>query len=82
MLAPEIERSLDWGRHREATLRDPDAAESGRLVTAHALANDPEGRKRMEETYGGAFCRSRYPEAYKAEGLVRWFDKFRLKVPW
>lgn len=73
----------DWKRYRSQAVVDPEAAESGRLMTAHGMANDPEGRKRLEEAFGVEYCRAMYPEAYKAEGIgLGWLDRFRRKLDW
>lgn len=66
--------------------QSPDAAEKGRLIAAHTIANDAEARKRVEEIYGVAVCAKMYPEAYqqpKARSLVvRILDGVRRKIPW
>lgn len=60
---------------------DQEAAERGRLLTAHGMAVDPEGRARLEASYGIEYCRRRYPEAYR-RGFSKVLDKLRSKIPW
>jgi hypothetical protein len=60
---------------------DQEAAERGRLMTAHGMAVDSEGRARLEAAYGIEYCRNRYPEAYKS-GFSRMLDNLRAKIPW
>lgn len=43
------------------------------------MAEHPEQRKRVEETYGPNYCRQRYPEAYRS-GFAKLMD--RLRIPW
>jgi hypothetical protein len=71
----------EWFKFRQFKMADPDAAEKGRLMTAHGMASDPEGRKRMEEEFGLEFCMSMYPEAYK-KGFARVLDKAKQMIPW
>ena len=40
------------------------AEEGGRLYAARAIAENPEQRKKVEEAFGVAYCKSRWPEAY------------------
>lgn len=64
---------------------DQEAAERGRLLTAHGMAVDPEGRARLEAAYGVEYCRQRYPEAYRnigRSGVGRILDSIRAKIPW
>lgn len=63
-----------WGEYRHMRVMDPDAAERGRLLTAHGMAVDPEGRKRVEDAIGVQACMQMYPEAYKS-GWGRFLDK-------
>ena len=70
-----------WDTYRAARHMDPDAAERGRLMTAHKLAEDPEARKRVEEAYGVEFCKAQYPEAYRG-GFGRLLDRVRSLTPW
>lgn len=58
-----------------------EARERGRLMTAQGMASDPEGRKRVEDAVGVAYCRARYPEAYR-EGFSRMLDRVRQAIPW
>lgn len=41
-----------------------DAEERGRQMAVLKMLADPTSRKRVEDTFGIAFTRSRYPEAY------------------
>ncbi len=47
-----------------SSISDEVAAEKGRLLAAQALMRDPERRKFLEETFGEAYCKNRYPEVY------------------
>lgn len=74
----------DWGMYRALRAGDPDAAERGRLLTAHLMASDPEARKRGEAKFGVEFCRKQYPEAYRSigrAGIARVLDAVRKLVP-
>lgn len=88
MDAAEINRPIDameWHRYRQMRDVMPDAAESGRLLAAQAIANDPETRKRVEDVYGIGMCRQMYPEVYaekKVSGVVRFLDRVRAAIPW
>ncbi len=55
------------------------ASERGRLIGAANMAENPEARKRVEDTYGVEYCRNRYPEAYQTH-LVRDWARKSLKV--
>lgn len=44
-----------------------EAAERGRRMAAAMIAENPEQRKLVESVYGKAYCRNRYPEAYRNE---------------
>ena len=61
------------------------AAERGRLITAHGMAVDAEGRKRLEDAFGVEYCRRRYPECYKLTNTGRIaaaLDRFRGLIRW
>lgn len=61
------------------------AAERGRLITAHGMAVDAEGRKRMEDALGVPYCQNRYPEAYRLTNTGRIaaaLDRFRGLIRW
>lgn len=76
--------SHHWRSYHQQKQQDPDAAEAGRLMTAHGMAVDHEGRKRMEDEYGIEFCRSQYPEAYHGNrpGIAKFLDAVRAKIKW
>lgn len=64
---------------------DPDAAERGRLLTAHLMASDSDAKKRGEDAFGVDFCRQQYPEAYRfigRPGVARVLDMVRKLTPW
>jgi len=71
MPQPEL---YDWARYRHIATMFPDAAERGRLMTAVAMRDDHEGRKRVEDAVGIELCMKLYPEAYKG-GFARWLEK-------
>jgi hypothetical protein len=52
------------------------ARERGRLMAARKVAEDPDARKRVEDTYGIPYCKRRYPEAYRS-GFLRLMDRIR-----
>ena len=75
----------DWGTFRLLRAVDPDAAERGRLLTAHLMASDVSARKRGEDAFGVDFCRKQYPEAYRwigRAGIARVLDTVRKLTPW
>jgi len=79
--------AIDWHKYRQHVSMDPDAAERGRLMTAHLIANDPEARKRGEDAFGPEFMARMYPEAYRVPelqrmGLGRLLDRVRSLTPW
>jgi hypothetical protein len=80
---PPIEH---WFTYRGLREQHPDAAERGRLMTAHGMAEDPDGRKRMEDMFGVDFCRLNYPEAYantgRVRGVAKMLDLVRRLTPW
>lgn len=79
---PDERPSLEhWFRFKQMREANPDAAERGRLMTAHGMANDPDGRKRMEDTFGIEFCKVNYPECYRS-GWGKLLDKVRAVTPW
>lgn len=45
---------------------DDVARERGRLLAAQAIANNPEQKRVVEATYGVAYVKNRYPEAYQS----------------
>ena len=74
-----------WGTFRILRAVDPEAAEKGRLLTAHLMASDPDARKRGEDAFGIDFCRKQYPEAYRfigRPGIARTLDTIRRMIPW
>lgn len=76
---------LDWHKYRAHRAADPDAAERGRLMTAHGMANDAEGRKRVEDAIGIPAAMAMYPECYRQtgrSGLAGMIDRFRARVNW
>ena len=79
-------RERDWRSFRQQAMVDPDAAEKGRLLAAHQIANDPEARKRVEDEFGVAACAAQWPEAYRYTGrfggVARVLDSFRDSIPW
>lgn len=65
---------IDIAPHEDAARRFKDlgqlsewdkAAERGRKMAEAHLKVDPAQRKMVESIYGIAYCRQRYPEAYK-----------------
>ena len=80
------EEFAGWQRYKAESLVNPDAAERGRLITAHGMANDPDGRKRVEDAFGLDYCRKVYPEAYSVArmrfGFSRILDRVRELIPW
>lgn len=50
------------------------AAENGRRFAARAIAENPDQKKRVEDTYGVAYTKARYPEAYQS-GFGRFLDR-------
>lgn len=57
-----------------SSIDDAVAAESGRRLAARAIAENPDQRKIVEDTYGVAYCQMRYPEAYRS-GFGRFLDR-------
>ncbi len=54
-----------------SSVDDEIAKEKGRLRAAQAIAQHPEQRKRLEDTYGTEYCKRRYPEAYAPSPFFR-----------
>lgn len=52
---------------------DDIAKERGRLIAAHAIANNADQRKRVEDAFGLQYCMMRWPEAY--QGGFKTLDK-------
>jgi hypothetical protein len=75
------QQARDWASYRQAAAVFPDAAERGRLIAAHEMAENLEARKRVEDIYGVEFCRLEFPEAYKS-GTARFLERVRWLVPW
>ncbi len=76
-----------WEQYRSLRAQDPDAAERGRLLAAHAIATDPEARKRVEDMVGVEAAAKLYPEAYQKtnrlfSGVVNLLDRVREAIPW
>lgn len=60
---------------------DTIARERGRLLAAQAMSNNPEQKRVVEATFGIAYCKSRYPEAYQStlrSGIGRLFDNMKI----
>jgi hypothetical protein len=50
------------------------------LAAAHAMANNPEQRKRVEDQFGVEYCKERWPEVYKAPSrMSRILDKMKFE---
>ena len=60
-----------------SAIDDEVAAERGRLLAAQAIANNPDQKKRVEDTYGVAYCQRRWPEAYRGR-VGRFFDRMSI----
>ena len=74
-------RHPDWSKYKLLRMSDPDAAERGRLMTAHKIASSSEDRQRMEDEFGVDVIRQMYPEAYRG-GFARLLDRVRDLTPW
>ncbi len=64
---------------RASRFDDDVAKERGRLFAARAIIENPEQRKRVEETYGKEYCRLRWPEAYEIgwwRGVLKFIPRF------
>lgn len=62
---------------RLSSIDDSIAMEKGRLLAAQAIAQSPEQRHRAEEKFGLAYCKQRWPEAYRPSPFLRrLIDKF------
>lgn len=76
----------EWDKYRLLRASDPDAAEKGRLLAAHEIANNPEARARVEEAIGVQNAALMYPEAYRDtkrnRGYGRFLDRLREAIPW
>jgi hypothetical protein len=60
---------------------DTVARERGRLLAAQAMANNPEQKRVVEDTFGVQYCRNRYPEAYYSTlktGIGRLLDNMKI----
>ena len=62
---------------RASSFDDAIAAERGRLLAARAIAENADQRKRVEDMFGVAYCRNRYPEAYRS-GFGKFMDRMRI----
>lgn len=76
-----------WDKYRALAAGDPNAAERGRLLAAHKIAEDPEARARVEAAIGPAAAAQMYPEAYRNtngifSGVARFLERIRQAVPW
>ena len=71
----------EWAKFRQDAAAFPDAAERGRLIAAHTMAEDAEAKKRVEDVYGVEVSRQMFPEAYKS-GTARFLERVRRAVPW
>ena len=78
-MSPQLQR--DWARYRRDAAIYPDAAELGRLIAAHEMAENPEAKRRVEQVYGVEFCRIEFPEAYRS-GFARMLERVRRAIPW
>lgn len=79
----------EWRQYMGSRQQDPAAAERGRLLAAHELANNVEKRKQIEDQFGLHVCRQMYPEAYQNHHQPRIviaagkaLDRFRRFIPW
>lgn len=55
------------------------ASERGRLFAARAIIENPEQRKRIEDTLGVPYCKMRWPEAYNRgwwQGVIKFIPRF------
>lgn len=60
-----IELRRAFMRNDPSAWDDDVAKERGRLLAAHAIANNREQRLRVEDAFGLAYCMRRWPEAYQ-----------------
>lgn len=76
----------EWDQYRGLRAADPEAAEKGRLLAAHQIANDPEARARVEAAIGPEVAAKMYPEAYQNThaftGVAKFLDRLRQAIPW
>ncbi len=57
-----------------SSVDDTVAAELGRRLAARAIAENPAQKKLVEDIYGVAYAKMRYPEAYRS-GFGKLLDR-------